>query len=892
VAEAIDGPEEGGASFGTRLRRARLAAGLTQEALAERAGLSARGIQDLERGLRATPQRQTVRLLSRALGLAPGAAAALEATVSRARRPGGPGPAGRPGSARGWLPWPLTSFVGRERELAAVRQLLGQHRLVTLTGPGGVGKTRLALQAAADALGADGAPYPDGVWLVELAALADPGLVLQAVAATVGVREEPGRPLVATLAAALRPRRLLLVLDNCEHLVGACARSTDGLLRACPELRVLATSREALGVAGEARYPVLPLALPEPPEPPEPPDARHPTSLGVLARAEAVRLFVERATAIQPAFAITAQNARPIAEICRRLDGLPLALELAAARVPVLGVEALLARLGDRFRLLTGGSRTALPRQQTLWATVDWSYGLLGQAERRLFRRLAVFAGGWTLEAAEAVGAGEDLATADVLDLLAGLVDKSLVAAEAPTRDGRVRYRLLETLRQYGQKRLRDAGEAAAARGRHLAWAVALAEEAGPGLRGPQQAGWVARLETEHDNLRAAVRWATERGEAGDAGAAQQGLQLAWALGYFWHIQGPPGEGHAALTALLRLPGAAVRTAARARALAAASHMAWFVGDPGCARARAAEALAIARELGDRQTAARALECLGRVATYQDRYADALPLVEESLRAWQELGDEWSTAGALHLLGYLAFRQGDPAAGRTRLEEALALWRRVGDRIRLANTLQVLGLVADALGDPVAARARLEEGLAIERAMGRREGIGWTLAHLGEVARAQGDHPAARALLEESLAIRRDVGYRRPLADSLRGLAEVAHEQGDPAAARGLYREAVAILRDLGDRTELAAVLEGFAALAAGAARPEQAVRLAGAAAALRSALGTRPSRTRQAEVDRWLEPARSDLSDPAFDAAWAAGQAMTLEQAVADALEEAQDEA
>lgn len=407
------------------------------------------------------------------------------------------------------LPAQLTSFVGREAAIVHVRGLLaggGGARLVTLIGAGGAGKTRLALQVAADLLD----EYPDGVWLAELAALADPALVPHAVAAAVGVHEQADRTLMATLQEALRPRQLLLVLDNCEHLVTACAAVAEALLRSCPHLRILATSRELIGIGGEIAWRVPSLDLPE---------AGPSLALDQVARAEAVRLFVERAAAARPGFALTAENAPAVLQICQRLDGMPLAIELAAARMRVMSAQQIAARLDDRFRLLTGGSRVALPRQQTLRGALDWSHALLAAEEQVLFRRLAVFAGGWSLDAAEAVCAAGGITAGDVVDLLGRLVDKSLVWVDE--QEEGPRYRLLETIREYAAEKLEAAGEAVAVRARHYDWCLALAERAQPHLTGAEQATWLGRLEREHDNLRTALRWALDRQETA------KGLQLA-----------------------------------------------------------------------------------------------------------------------------------------------------------------------------------------------------------------------------------------------------------------------------------------------------------------------------------------------------------------------------
>src|SRR6516162_8486227 len=493
---------------------------------------------------------------------------------TRSQRPISPPPR----SALHNLPMQLTSFVGREREIAETRRLLETTRLLTLTGPGGCGKTRLALRVAADSL----EQFPDGVWLVELASLADPAFVPHTVAAALDVPEQPSRPVTDTLADYLRTKKLLLLVDNCEHLHAACQSLIDHLLRECAAVRILATSRVALGVEGESTYRVPSLRLP---------DSPHSLPAAQLAEYDAIRLFVDRAALAQSGFTLTERTAPAIAQICRRLDGMPLAIEFAAARVRMLSPDQIAARLDDRFRLLTAARRQILPRQQTLRATMDWSYDLLSEPEQALLRRLSVFAGGWPFEAAEAVCAGDGVAAPAILDLLTQLVDKSLVIAE--THGGEARYRLLETVRQYGAEKLQGAGEAAEVRRRHRDWFVALAEQAEPELRGMRQRLWSDRLEMEHDNLRAAYEWTMTEPEG-----RREGLRLATALFSFWRSIGYWSEGHEWLEQGL-LSSGDVAPSIRAKALANAALFAWRARKDERAIALAEEGLAVCKEVGD-----------------------------------------------------------------------------------------------------------------------------------------------------------------------------------------------------------------------------------------------------------------------------------------------------
>ena len=506
------------------------------------------------------------------------------------------------------LPQQVTSFIGREKEIGEVKTLLDKTRLLTLTGSGGCGKTRLSLQVAADVL----ENYPDGVWLVELASLCDSSLVPQSVAQVLGVTEEPDKPLVQTLVAALKDRKMLLVLDNCEHVLSVCARLVDTLIRACPTLKVLASSREGLGIAGETVYRIPPLSLP---------DLKHTATPASLSMYEAVRLFVDRAVAVLPAFVVTNQNAPALASLCHRLDGIPLAIELAAARVRSMSVEEINSKLDNCFRLLTGGSRTALPRQQTLRALIDWSYDLLSDQKKTVLCRLSVFAGGWTLAAAEQVGVGESLSGEgiedwEMLDLLTSLVDKSLVFAQ--TQGEATRYGLLETVRQYARDRLAESGESLVVRVRHANYFLTLIEEIKSKLNGSEQVQWFGALEEEHDNLRQALTLYAEDIE--DAEAGEKGLRLGAALQRFWWTRGYLSEGRERLGALLAHPAAQERTKARADALNGAGSLAWMQGDYGGARVLLEESLTMKRELGDRKGIAYSLNNLASVAHDQGDY--------------------------------------------------------------------------------------------------------------------------------------------------------------------------------------------------------------------------------------------------------------------------------
>ncbi|MCE7984268.1 MAG: hypothetical protein DYG89_24095 [Caldilinea sp. CFX5] len=755
--------------------------------------------------------RRVVEALARDLDVEP--SAQTRALYERLRTGDGtPPPAPRPVSPpvatpSHNLPVQLTSFIGRTQEIAEIRRLLvspaGERtgegvRLLTLTGPGGTGKTRLALQAAAPLPDA----FPDGVWLVELAMIADPVLLPQTLAALLGVREEPNYPLIRALTAQLRTKKLLLILDNCEHLIETCAQLVETLLRACPHLKILVTSRETLGVMGERILRVPSLQLP---------DLHATLPLPDLAQCEAIRLFVDRAVTVNPTFTLNEANAAAVTQICRQLDGVPLAIELAAARVRAMMPEQIAARLDDRFRLLTGGSRTALPRQQTLRAMIDWSWDLLSAPEQTLLRRLAVFLGGWTLEAAETVCGdlritnyelrdsaltlpvirnsefvthnAELVTAADVLELLTHLVEKSMVVVEEQT--GGARYLLLETLRQYAREKLLEAGEAEAVRARHLAFFLQLTEEIEPKLRTGDQLIWLARLDLEHDNLRAALKWAT------GSGALEAGLRMAGSLARFWYLRGFWKEGREWLRGLLAqasveqtLPNPLAH--AKARALAGAG---WLADADGSEVPFYAESLILSRQVGDRWGEAFALRGLVIISSNLTDLEQAAGYLQASLTLFRGLNDPWGIGLVFFGLGWLAMSRDKIDEAGQQWNEALRHFRQVGDRWGISVALGSLGYLARLRGDYPEAGALTHESLELFRELGDKAGISYSLIRLGNLAWRRGDYAEAMALIQESLKIQRERNNQEGIIAALQSQALVACFQGNIARAMTLLNE-------------------------------------------------------------------------------------------------------
>jgi predicted ATPase/class 3 adenylate cyclase len=764
------------------------------------------------------------------------------------------------------LPRQPNLFVGRERELDEITGLLrdDEVRLLTLTGPGGVGKTRLALQAAAELLDT----FPDGIYVVPLAAVTDAGLAPGAIATTLGLRETGGQTARELLLGWFTEKRMLLILDNVEQL-SDIAPFVGELLAAAPGLTALATSRAPLRLRAEREYPIPPLPLP--------PEGVSGDSVEVT-RFGAVRLFVDRAQAVKPDFTLNETNAESVNEIVRRLDGLPLAIELAAARIRLFAPQAMLARLEKRLPLLTGGARDLPERQRALRETIAWSYDLLQPNEREVFRRLALFAGGMTLEAAGAVGGQTD--ELEVLGSVERLAEHSLLQLQLDGETGDAdspRYRMLETIREYGLERLAEAGELDDASSRHAAFFLQLVERASPELDGPHQGTWLDRIGAEHDNVNVALDWASDRQEA-------TALRLAAAIWPFWETRGHYTEGRSWLERVLARDVPAPKPALAA-ALSGAGSIARMQGDSKRAVELLERALTLWEDLGDRRGAARTLMTLGHVADRQGDMIAAAARFEEALAIGREVDDTALVGAALGNLGLVADQQGAYALAVARYEEALALFRQLGNRRREASVLDNLGIVARAEGRLPEATDFYEAALAVRRETGDAWGIAATLGNLGVAYHQGGDLDQARDHYERSVDGFRKLGDRRGIAHTLGNLGVVERQVGNHSQAATLLGQALEISRELGDRAGIAINIEGIAAVASLASDPEGAVRLYGAAEAQREAIGMPLTPDDRPDYERSVAAARSRLDDSTFSAGWGAGRRLCLEDAVTEAL-------
>jgi predicted ATPase len=741
-----------------------------------------------------------------------------------------PSVAGGQSRTRNNLPSPLTRLIGREVELANSWQLLmrDEIRLLTLSGPAGTGKSALSLQLARNLMDS----FPDGVFLVQLAPLLEPRLVPQTIAEALGIKEESDRPLIESLKNELRERRILLLLDNFEHVVLAAPQVAD-LLLACPNLKLLVTSRETLRVRGEREFPVAPLKLP---------DLTNLPTVEALSQNAAVALFVDRAQAANPDFELTKENARAVAEICYRLDGLPLALELAAARIKILTPQTLLEKLETRLGILTRGARDFPVRQQTMRNAIVWSYDMLNDDEKKVFGRLAVFVGGFTLEAAESVCRSPLMLSEGILESLTGLVDRSLLRQEIVQEE--LRFNFLQTIREFSMERLIASGEYDIACRRHGDLFLALAEREAE-LKGPKQAALLNRLEREHDNLRAVLRWVAERNET------EFGLRLAAALWRFWYVRGYAAEGREVLDKLLSSPAEPSLT--RAKALLGAGSLAIPQGDYDVARRFYEEGLAIARTLGD----------------------------------------EAGVAVTLYYLANLAHVQGNYDTARMFCNECLEMNRRLGDKRQIAYALSLFGEIAVSQGEFDVARRAIEESLALSKQLGEKLEIAMSLGYLGDITTRQADFVAAEKFYDESLTLSKELGYKEEIALVTIGRGRLARCQGKPARARKLFEESLTLFTGLGEKDGIANTLQELGGLIALGQRREQAAqaaRLFGAAEVLREIAKTPISRANLAAYEHDVAYARSALNEQEFRAAWAQGRELTPEQVIFCALEKAKE--
>jgi predicted ATPase/DNA-binding XRE family transcriptional regulator len=854
-------------SFGPWLRKQRRVLDLSRQAFADQVGCAEVTLRRIEAGT-LKPSTELASILLEKLGIpeterpqwiffARGLSAFPSQSIPSSNKP------------LTNLPAPLTTFIGRKKEQQDVASLIGKHRLVTLTGSGGVGKTRLAIKVGEQIL----ENYADGVWLIDLAPLSNPVLVPRSIVTTLGLIEQATRTPLTILTDYLKTRKSLLLLDNCEHLIEICAQLAESLLRACPDLHILTTSREALGITGETLYRVPSFDTPDQAQ----------LIFEALSHNEAVRLFVERAQSGTPDFSLIPDNANAVVQICHHLDGIPLALELAAARLKSLRVEDIAERLYDRFRLLTNGSRTALPRHQTLRAMIDWSHDLLTEPERVLLRRLAVFAGGCTLEAVEAVCTGEAVKANAVLDLMTHLVNKSLLIIERE-QGGEARYRMLETIRQYASEHLLKAGEAERLRNQRLDFFLHWAEQAGARLRGSQQLEWLSKIEAEHDNLRAALEWSLTQAEHGE-----DSLRLAGALSSFWDQRGYRGEGRTWLARALANPAAPSAGAARAKVLYGAGCLASSEGDFLSARTLLEESAGLWRALGSTGLIglAHTLSVLGQVVRFLGDPATARALGSEAITLFRAQRERWGLAWALSYMGMTLRDLEDFSLARSFVEESVALWQDLGNQSGLAFAIRIGGNIALRQGHYELAQRAFADSLAISKKLSDKVAVARGLLELGQATLCLDDRIRAKTFFQESFERFREIGHKSWQGYCLYYFGLLAGFEDDNQQARIFLEQAMILSRELGPIWQRAGVLMGLAGVAAADGQGRRAALLLGAADTQLEVGASYWDAAESLYIERTVASAVAQLGEAAFAEARAEGKTMTFEQAAAYALGE-----
>lgn len=754
------------------------------------------------------------------------------------------------------LPVQLTSFIGREEEIEKVKVLLKNTHLLTLTGPGGAGKTRLSLQVGADIID----EFANGVWFVELAPLTDPVQLQQEILKELGIKEETKKTLEETLIAYLKDKELLIILDNCEHLIEACAVLTEKLLKACPKLKIIATSREAMNCIGEQTHSILSM---------ETPNLSEEISAEQITQYESVRLFIERALSVNPKFRVNSENAPSLAGICSRLDGIPLAIELAAARIKVLTLEKIHERLSNRFGLLTGGKRTALPRQQTLKALIDWSYDLLSEREKILWARLSVFNDGWTLETAEEICSDDILKKDEVFDLLNLLVEKSILIFDEENE----RYGILETLKSYGEEKLKETNETNDIFLKYLYYYNELSELAELKLAGTQAQFWLDKLDTEHGNLQSAIVWAVKQGHY------NEGMRLAGTLGMFWDIRGYFSIGRRLLESMLANTNG-VSKPFIAKAFSQAGTLAKNQGDYQQALKFYEKSLALHLELKDKDGIASSLNNLGIVEYEQGNYEEARKLCEEHLKYMRETGDKDSVANSLNGLGNMAYDQGDYEQARKFHEESLELREELGNKRGIASSLNNLANVLNNQGDYEKAEKLYEKSLAIKRELGDKRGIATTLHNFGAITSCKEDYDLAKRYFEESIALAREIGDKQGVAETLYDLGSIEYKQRNIEQALRYYEESLSVRREIGNKFGMIYCIMGLATIAGVRENYIRAAFLLGFVDTALQSMNTVFEKDDLVQYEQAVINLHKKLSDEEFTKYWEEGKKLNVEQA------------